>query len=247
MKTINDIALVGLMVLLSCIISAQWMCNHDASSVVDVSVYDITSTYEEFYEMLCQDESWSFYRYVYSGDDSCCNVRLTKYGKLKMFLLENGVRWVAINDKGYLRVSIFENDKIYNLDFLKGLPIISLTIRQCCNLTDISEVKGLPLVHLDLSALNISNINDVQGSLLMHIRMFDMPVNNLAPLRKCTGLRSVVLCNLPVHDLQPLKDLSLKSVFVKNICTTDLSPLLKIKGLKSLEAGCGYVVCGNPD
>lgn len=94
MKTINDKVLVGLIALLSCIIPVLWIHNHGVNRVVDVSVYDVTNTFVEFDEMLRKDESWVFYRDVYSGEESCCRVRLTKYGKLKDYLLENGVSWV---------------------------------------------------------------------------------------------------------------------------------------------------------
>ena len=243
MKTINKRVIIVLAIAISgvLIICISQVCNFDRTD------YNSSNSYIEFDEMLNDDKSWVFYRNVYSDDAFFCRVQLTKYGKLKSFLLENGVSWVAVNDKGELRVSIYENEKICNLEFCKGLPIISLSIRDCVNLIDISAVNELPLVHLDISGLNITDLKDLCGLPLLHIRLFNIPATDIMPLSRCTKLRSIVISNVPVQDLSPLSDLSLKSIYLKNILSTDLSPLLSIQGLGYLKAGCGYVVCGNPD
>ncbi|MEQ2008372.1 MAG: protein kinase [Limisphaerales bacterium] len=112
--------------------------------------------------------------------------------------------------------------KISSLRALATIPLTTLNLSGCTDITDLSPLKGMPLTQLDLSGL---------GGL-----------SDLAPLKETKTLVELNLRNcISVLDLGPLAELPIKRLDLRGTRVTDLKPLGSIKTLTVLDLGASQV------
>lgn len=114
-----------------------------------------------------------------------------------------------------------------NLDLspLKGIPIQSLTIRDCRNLTNISALENMPLEHLTISGCPLlTDISALKNKKLKYIFLEKLKVNDLSPLSN-SELNSLTLKSVPVTTLKPILHLPLKEIEFFDIYLTDKTEL----------------------
>jgi Leucine-rich repeat (LRR) protein len=82
--------------------------------------------------------------------------------------------------------------------------------------SDLSPLKGMPLVYLNLAHL---------------------PVSDLSLFKDMTTLTTLVLDDMPVSDLSPLKGLPLESLRIYHTRVSDLAPL---EGMRLRQLGLDF-------
>ena len=123
---------------------------------------------------------------------------------------------------------------IHALSRLKSLEILHPISNDSVSesLTDLTPLRGLPLIKLDLSNNNVSDLSPLQGTPLEELNLSRSKVTDLTPL-KGMPLKRLNLLGNAVADLSPLAGMPLESL---NLDQTDVQSLAPLRGmpLKSL-------------
>lgn len=121
---------------------------------------------------------------------------------------------------------------------LAGLPLRTLDISQWRSLTDISPLRGLPLVNLKLDQTKVTDLTPLSGMKLHDIILGYTPVSDLSPLAGMP-LDSLDLRFTQVADLTPLRGAPIKSISVWKSQVVDISPLAgaPLHNLELLQTG----------
>lgn len=108
--------------------------------------------------------------------------------------------------------------KVISLRGLNGIPLSTLNLAGCTDITDLSALRGMPLTRLDLSGLT--------------------GISDLGPLKDAKQLTDLNLRGcINVQDLGPLTSLPLKRIDLNGYRATDLKPLASITSLEWLDLG----------
>ncbi len=108
--------------------------------------------------------------------------------------------------------------KVTSLQALAGIPLTTLNLAGCADVSDIAVLRGMPLVQVDLSGL--------------------AGLSDLGPLKESKGLAELNLRGcFNVLDLGPLAGLPLKQLDLNGHRGTDLKPLATMKTLEWLDLG----------
>jgi hypothetical protein len=110
-----------------------------------------------------------------------------------------------------------------DLSPLKGMPLVLLG----CDWTpvsDLSPLKGMPLTYLHISCTRISDLSPLKGMPLTHLFCQGVPVADLSPLHGM-ALKHLDCGGTKVSDLSPLKGMPLAVLDFPGTRTADLSPL----------------------
>ncbi|MDY0167124.1 MAG: hypothetical protein RBS80_11310 [Thermoguttaceae bacterium] len=107
------------------------------------------------------------------------------------------------------------------------------------NLKDITPLRGLPLVALDLARTAVEDLEPLRGMPLRELYLEDTPVNDLGPL-KGAPLEKLYLSQTKVADLGALETaVHLKELNLVDAKVSDLSPLAGLPQLEMLWlTGC---------
>jgi Leucine-rich repeat (LRR) protein len=122
-------------------------------------------------------------------------------------------------------------------DIVPVRALAGLTDFSCVNgrLSDLSPLRGLPLIRLNIYNTPVSDLAPLQGMKLTTLEFQNTRVADLTPL---TGMPLEVLrcTSTRVSDLKPLKGMKLTRLFMHDIKPKDISPL-KDMPLKELGFG----------
>jgi hypothetical protein len=189
------------------------------------------------------DNSWKFYKYSdYTNDYVKCSMSSNEL-RICGLLFKGGASHFFKNGIDELIVYIMQNDRLEDLSFCKGLPIVSLCVWSCDKLVDISVLNELPLKNIELSHLNICDISALDGLPLKQLKIEKCPVKDIEVLKNCHTLCRVTLKNVPVVEFDALNGLKLDTVVLDGTRGRDLSSFLKIESLKYFNVGCGKIRC----
>jgi Leucine-rich repeat (LRR) protein len=150
-------------------------------------------------------------------DESLIRSRLYKSG-VKDFTLE------------ITRGLAFKSTNINDLSVLKGLPIESLRLFCCCNISNLTALSGMKLKNIDLYKTPVSDISPLKGMNLEELNLLGTEVTDISVL-KGMPLKKLFLPN-GASDIAPLKGMPLTYLCIFSRKIKDLSPL---EGMK-LEA-----------
>lgn len=117
------------------------------------------------------------------------------------------------------------NTNVTNVDVLAQIPSLREVSLFSERLNDLSALKGLKLISLDLSC-GVTNLDFMKGMPLKNVGLY--ACSNLAEISaiaSVTNLRSLELRNTKVADLSPLKNLNLRWLDISGTAVTNLSPL----------------------
>ena len=132
-------------------------------------------------------------------------------------------------ESGAVKELQFYTDYVTDISPVRGL--VGLKKLNCAGgrqrkgiLSDLSALKGLPLLQLDCGATMVSDLSPLSGMPLTIFHCGDTPVADLTPL---TGmaLTSLRCHNTRVSDLSPLKGMPLAILVIPGTSVSDLSPL----------------------
>jgi hypothetical protein len=118
--------------------------------------------------------------------------------------------------------------RVTDLSHLKGMKL-EVLMAQASQVSDLTPLQGMPLNWLDLAwSVGVSDLSPVRGMPLEYLNLTALAVSDLSLLADVKSLRWLVLDDMPVSDLTPLRGLRLRKLSLKGIPATDLSP---IKGM----------------
>ena len=109
-----------------------------------------------------------------------------------------------------------------NIDLspLKGIPIQSVSICLCQNLTNISALESLPIEYLLISGSPLlTDISALKNIKIKSIHLENIKVTDLSPLAN-SELTSLTLRSVPVTTLKPLLKLPIKNIDLFGVSLT---------------------------
>ncbi|MGE3805162.1 MAG: protein kinase [Gemmataceae bacterium] len=118
------------------------------------------------------------------------------------------------------------NDKVTNINPLRGMPLNALSVLGCDHVRDLSPLKDMPLTSLRLSGSHgFRDLGPLRGLPLTTLHLHGNPVRDLSPLAGM-GLTQLDLgfCT-EVRDLSPLKGMPLNWLSLWSCTLEDLTPL----------------------
>lgn len=179
-----------------------------------------TENYRQLYELMRQqgrtEEAGLMFGRFAAGDTKILDAfrKNLATGGIKPELLER-------ESSGEFHLNL-SGQKVVTLRALATIPLTTLNLSGCTDITDLSPLKGMPLTQLDLTGL---------GGL-----------SDLGPLKETKTLVDLNLRNcISVLDLAPLAELPLKTLDLRGTRVVDLKPLASIKTLAVLDLGASLV------
>ena len=139
----------------------------------------------------------------------------------RSLLNKAGVSGLLTKDPdGVLRLGL-KQSPIRDLTPLRGLPLTSLDLTGCTNISDLKPLQGLPLRDLRLENCSVSDLSPITGMPLISLWLNGTRVTEISALRGM-HLQQLVLGNTKVNDISalqgmPLGDLNLGWTRVKDI------------------------------
>lgn len=161
---------------------------------------------------------------------------LDRVTKLYFFSTETYSNWSDITYRSLYRTS----DPSGTIRTLADIPKFrNLTDLAVCNqgITDISPLAGLQLVHLALGGNQISDLSPLKElPYLNELYTGNNPIVAIDALGECPYLRVLDVSGTSVIDLSPLANLSLQSLYLKNIPGDEYSFLTDMPSLERFTA-----------
>jgi serine/threonine protein kinase/Tfp pilus assembly protein PilF len=116
------------------------------------------------------------------------------------------------------------NSPIRDLSPLRGMPLTTLSLIGCTNVTEITALQGMSLRGLDLGTCPVSDISPLKG---MPLVRFLSATDRLRDINALRGMRleNLALAGTSVSDITVLKDMPLRSVNLWGCPVSDISPL----------------------
>jgi hypothetical protein len=134
---------------------------------------------------------------------------------------------------------------IENISVIEGMPLAVLDIAFSPNISDISVVRGMPLVRFQCQETNVSDLSPLAGAKLNHINIVETPISSLEPLRgmplhfvncgvsaitsieplRGAPVNALIIYSTKVSDLGPVEMMPLKNLNIHNTSVSDLSPI----------------------
>jgi Leucine-rich repeat (LRR) protein len=122
---------------------------------------------------------------------------------------------------------------VKSIEPLQGLPIRSLDLGHCKDISDISALKDMPLRSLILENTSVSDISILKGMSLEVLYLQNTPVTDIRPIEGMP-IRELNLMNVPISDLTIISTLPLKTLWLPGTKVSDISAL-QGKSLESLD------------
>jgi hypothetical protein len=143
----------------------------------------------------------------------------------------------------------------YTAHHLPGEGGIHVGLRNNLKAKDLTPLKELPIVSLDLSATGIANLESLASFFLFKLNLEENPIVDLAPLSnlplkelyiggtevkdlspiKKLRLNILTLWSTQIEDIQALANMPLQWLSFSNTSVTDISPLQSCLKLKALS------------
>ncbi len=126
------------------------------------------------------------------------------------------------------------NTPVQDLRPLAGMPLRELMLVGT-GVKDLGPLHGAPLQMLWINDTVVTDIAPLAECPLQSLTLHRTPVANLGPLARITGLKRLHIGETPVHDLTPLKGLSLERlIFSPASIQTGLDDIRKMQSLTQL-------------
>ncbi|MBN4074134.1 hypothetical protein JYT61_01085 [bacterium AH-315-E10] len=142
------------------------------------------------------------------------------WSEVFLVLYEDGLA-LDLSDIGQFNKSQISD--ISDISALKGLPLVELNINKS-QISDISALKGMPLKYLHLSHTNVKDIKVLKGMHLVNLDLSYTKVNDISVL-KGMPLETLDLSVKDVSDISVLKGMQLEHLFLFETNITDVKPL----------------------
>jgi eukaryotic-like serine/threonine-protein kinase len=141
---------------------------------------------------------------------------------------------LSVREDGLLELNL-DGTEISDLSLLAGMPLGTLNIGTCKNVTDLSPLRGLQLTELTLENTGVTSLEPLRGmSSLQKLIIDGTKVSDLSPLVELR-LNELSISGCPVTSLAPLHGMPLEKLVIRSTGVINLSPLTGMP-LKKLDA-----------
>jgi Leucine-rich repeat (LRR) protein len=132
---------------------------------------------------------------------------------------------LTVRDDGRLALDL-GNTKMIDLAVLAGAPLAVLDVSQCKALTDLSPLRGMDLVELNLNGTGVADLSPLREMhTLEKLNISDSKVTELTQVSELK-LKSLAIWNCPVSDLTPLRKMPLEEIDLWQTRVSDLKQLI---------------------
>ncbi|MDF1826027.1 MAG: leucine-rich repeat domain-containing protein [Verrucomicrobiales bacterium] len=129
-----------------------------------------------------------------------------------------------IDEQGQVRAIALDNCGVSDITPLKGMPLMALYLLGC-EVPDISPLQGMSLVELYLENTAVKDISALEGMTeLRKLYLSNTEVDDLSPITGL-GIVEMNLVHTPVTDLSALKGMPLQMLWLTDAPVVDISPL----------------------
>ena len=117
------------------------------------------------------------------------------------------------------------------------MRLIAFTAQET-QVSDLTPLRGMPLKWLDLyRAPKVTDVSPLKGLPLEYLNLTGVPLSEVSLVADLKSLWRLILEEMPVADLTPLRDLDIIDLNIMGTRVTDLTP---IKGLPLKRLGFDY-------
>jgi serine/threonine protein kinase len=121
-----------------------------------------------------------------------------------------------------------------DLSPLKDMELVALNLHDT-KVMALDSLAGMPLEELQISATGVSDLSALKGMPLTHLYLFDTTAADLSPLAGMP-LEEIILTDSAVADLTPLKDAKLRNIrFTPGTVKQGVDRLREMESLKSIN------------
>lgn len=132
---------------------------------------------------------------------------------------------LTIREDGWLALDLSDT-KVLDLSLLSDAPVGVLNLSRCTDLSDISPLRRIKLVELDISATSVQDLAPLREMhTLKSLNLADSKVTDLSELGELK-LNTLAFSGCEVGDLSPVRGMHLEKMDLKRTRVTDLSPLI---------------------
>lgn len=136
--------------------------------------------------------------------------------------------------------------QLSTLSPLAGMPLTSLAVHGNSKVTDLSPLKSLPLIDLNIWATQVTDLSPLKEMPLRVLNVRETPIADLTPIRGLPLTSLDASRCFQVTDLSPIKDMKLTRLSINQLNVPDLEVLREMP-LQRLEiAGMPNVVDLSP-
>ena len=121
---------------------------------------------------------------------------------------------------------------VSDLSPLKGLPLVTLSISEC-PVDDLSPLTGMPLEGLSAQDTRVADLAPLASTQLREIYLLGSPVADLSPLAKLP-ITQLNVVGTKITDIEAIKQMPLHTLWIGSTSIDDLS-VLRGKSLVSLD------------
>lgn len=151
---------------------------------------------------------------------------------------------LTVREDGRLALDLSDT-KVLDLTPLSGAPLAALDLSKCQALTDLSPLRGLELIELNVSATSVAELSPLREmQTLEKLDVSRSPVSDLAAL-SALRLKSFGCKGCPISDLTPIRKMPLESIDLQETRVADLSPLIGMP-IKSIDLSMAPVLDFSP-
>jgi serine/threonine protein kinase/Leucine-rich repeat (LRR) protein len=139
---------------------------------------------------------------------------------------------LSVRDDGRLALDLSDT-KVTDLSPLAGAPIGELNMVGSKQLTDLTPLRGLELIELNINQTDVADLSPLRDMrTLKKLEMIGTKVSDLSAL-SALQLTRLIFRDCPVKDLNPIRKMALETVNLRGTRVTDLSPLIgmPVKGI----------------
>jgi len=151
---------------------------------------------------------------------------------------------LTVREDGRLSLDLRET-KVIDLSPLSVAPLAALNLSKCSDLTDLSHLRGVDLIELNLSETSVTDLGPLREMLtLQKLDVSKCPVSRLTALSGLQ-LNSLRCMGCPISDLNPIRNMPLQEIDLMDTRVADLSPLIGMP-IKSIDLSRAPVLDFSP-
>lgn len=126
-------------------------------------------------------------------------------------------------DRGQIRALAINDPAVADISPLKGLPLLALDLRGC-KVQDLTPLAGMPLRELYLEDTRVADLAPLRGMPLEKVYLSNAPVSDLGGLAGLP-IAELNLVDTKVSDLGPLKGMPLQMLWLNGCPLKDIAAL----------------------
>ncbi|MFO0906683.1 MAG: protein kinase [Pirellulales bacterium] len=151
---------------------------------------------------------------------------------------------LTVREDGRLALDL-SGTKVLDLTPLANAPLAALNLSQCQDLSDLSHLRGLELIDLNISETSVADLRPLRE--MRTLENLDISSSRVSDLTALSELRlkSLECKRCRISDLHPIRKMSLEAIDLVGTRVADISPLIGMP-IKSIDLSLAPVLDFSP-